>query len=149
MPVAELPEQLEEEPAEEEGEQEQEREEVVEEERAASPEKEEPVVKEEQPVSGREEVDSEPKRRREEKDSSGTYSLVSPCVLGSGKQPYLNLCKCLCRLVNALAWPKTTYLSLLLFQAVLGLGVSLSAPDAQIPLHPKSQWTNHRMSSST
>ena len=69
-PVAELPEQLEEEPAAEE-----EREEVVEEERAASPEKEEPVVKEEQPVHGREEVDIGSKGRREEREpdsSSGT-----------------------------------------------------------------------------
>ena len=65
-PVAELPEQLEEEPAE----REQEKEEVVEEERAASPEKEEDVVKEEQPVSGREEVDSGSRSRREERESA-------------------------------------------------------------------------------
>ena len=75
-PVAELPEQLEGEQAEGEGEGEQEREEVVEEERAASPEKEEAVVKEEQPVSGREEVDSGPMRRREEKDSGSSGTIV-------------------------------------------------------------------------
>ena len=34
-----------------------------------------------------------------------------------------DLCKCLCRLVNALASLMTTFLSLLLFQAVLDLGV--------------------------
>jgi hypothetical protein len=75
-PVADLPEQLEEEPAEVEGE----REEAVEEERAASPEKEEPVVKEEQPVSGREEVDIGSKRRRDERDEASSSGTIILCV---------------------------------------------------------------------
>lgn len=74
-PVAELPEQLEEEPVAE-----GEREEVVEEERAASPEKEEPVVKEEQPVSGREEVDIGSKRRREEREPASSSGTIVLCV---------------------------------------------------------------------
>ncbi len=75
-PVADLPEQLEEEPAEVEGE----REEAVEEERAASPEKEEPVVKEERPVGGREEVDIGPKRRREEREPASSSGTITLCM---------------------------------------------------------------------